>query len=45
MGGQIGGDLAPHYAASKAGVISLTKSFFAKIFSKKKIRVNCVAQV
>tara|TARA_X000000950_G_scaffold289458_1_gene413713 strand:+ start:2514 stop:3260 length:747 start_codon:yes stop_codon:yes gene_type:complete len=42
IGGQIGGDLAPHYAASKAGVISLTKSF-AKIFSKKKIRVNCVA--
>ena len=35
IGGQIGGDLAPHYAASKAGVISLTKSF-AKIFSKKK---------
>ncbi len=25
-GGQLGGPLAPHYAASKAGVISLTRS-------------------
>ena len=42
IGGQIGGHLAPHYAASKAAVISLTRSF-SKIFSEKKIRVNCVA--
>ena len=42
IGGQIGGDLAPHYASAKAGVISLTKSF-ARIFSKKKVRVNCIS--
>lgn len=42
IGGQIGGDLAPHYAASKAGVISLTKSF-SKLFAKSEIRVNCIS--
>jgi 3-oxoacyl-[acyl-carrier protein] reductase len=42
IGGQIGGHLAPHYAASKAGVISLTRSF-SKIYAKSQIRVNCVS--
>tara|TARA_A100001234_G_scaffold214919_1_gene219052 strand:- start:985 stop:1740 length:756 start_codon:yes stop_codon:yes gene_type:complete len=42
VGGQIGGHLAPHYAASKAGVISLTRSF-SKILSKSHVRVNCVS--
>jgi len=40
-GGQTGGTNAVHYAASKAGVISLTRSF-ARIAAPDK-RVNCVA--
>jgi 3-oxoacyl-[acyl-carrier protein] reductase len=40
-GGQTGGILAVHYSASKAGVISLTKSF-AKI-GVPNVRVNCVS--
>lgn len=42
IGGQIGGDKAPHYAISKAGLISLTRSL-ARLGSKKNIRVNAVA--
>lgn len=42
IGGQIGGDKAPHYALSKAALISLTKSL-ARLGSKKNIRVNAVA--
>jgi len=40
-GGQTGGPNAIHYAASKAGVISLTRSF-ARI-AAPDVRVNCVA--
>ena len=42
IGGQIGGDKAPDYAASKAALICLTRSL-AKIGSKYNIRVNAVA--
>lgn len=42
IGGQIGGDKAPHYASSKAGIISLTRSL-ARLGSSKNIRVNAVA--
>lgn len=42
IGGQIGGDKAPHYATSKAALIGLTRSL-AKLGSKKNIRVNAVA--
>lgn len=42
VGGQIGGDKAPHYAASKAAIISLSRSL-ARIGSHKATRVNCVA--
>ena len=42
VGGQIGGDKSVHYATSKAGVISLTKSI-ARILSPFGIRVNCIA--
>jgi 3-oxoacyl-[acyl-carrier protein] reductase len=42
VGGQIGGDKAPHYAASKAGIISLTKSF-ARLLAKDNIRVNAIS--
>jgi len=42
IGGQTGGDKAPHYAAAKAGLISLTKSF-ARLLSPSGIRVNAVA--
>ena len=42
IGGQIGGDKAPHYATSKAGIINLTRSL-ARLGSKKNIRVNSVA--
>lgn len=42
IGGQIGGDKAPHYASSKAGIISLTRSL-ARLGSAKNIRVNAVA--
>jgi 3-oxoacyl-[acyl-carrier protein] reductase len=40
-GGQLGGALAPHYAAGKAGVISLTRSL-ARI-AAPDVAVNCVA--
>jgi 3-oxoacyl-[acyl-carrier protein] reductase len=40
-GGQLGGPLAPHYAASKAGVISLTRSL-ARI-AAPEVAVNCVS--
>ncbi len=40
-GGQLGGSLAPHYAASKAGVISLTRSL-ARL-AAPDVAVNCVA--
>ncbi|HFD33138.1 MAG TPA: SDR family oxidoreductase [Gammaproteobacteria bacterium] len=42
IGGQIGGDKAPHYASSKGAIISLTKSL-ARLGSRKNIRVNAVA--
>jgi len=42
IGGQWGGNLAIHYAASKAGLISLTKSL-SKIYSKDNILTNCIA--
>jgi len=41
-GGQLGGTLAVHYAASKAGVICLTKSL-ARIGAPHGILVNCIA--
>ena len=40
-GGQLGGMLAVHYAVSKAGVISLTRSL-ARVGAPDQIRVNCV---
>jgi 3-oxoacyl-[acyl-carrier protein] reductase len=40
-GGQLGGLLAPHYAASKAGVISLTRSL-ARL-AAPEVAVNCIA--
>ena len=40
-GGQLGGMLAVHYAVSKAGVISLTRSL-ARVGAPDSIRVNCV---
>ena len=42
IGGQIGGNLAVHYATSKAGIISFTKSM-AKIYSKYNVLTNCIA--
>lgn len=42
VGGQMGGDKAPHYAAAKAGVISLTKST-ARLLAPIGVRVNAVA--
>jgi len=41
-GGQLGGTLAVHYAASKAGVISLTKSL-ARLGAPHGIQVNCIS--
>jgi 3-oxoacyl-[acyl-carrier protein] reductase len=40
-GGQLGGRLAPHYAAGKAGVISLTRSL-ARL-ATPAVAVNCIA--
>ena len=42
IGGQRGGNLAVHYAVSKAGIISLTRSL-ANIYSKDNILTNCIA--
>jgi 3-oxoacyl-[acyl-carrier protein] reductase len=42
IGGQIGGDKAPDYAASKAALLCFTKSL-ARIGSRSGIRVNAVA--
>ena len=42
VGGQMGGNKAPHYAASKAGMISMTKSL-ARIGAPLGVRVNAVA--
>ena len=42
IGGQTGGTKAPHYAAAKLAVISLTKSF-ANILAAQKIRVNAIS--
>lgn len=42
VGGQMGGGKAPHYAASKAGVISMTKSL-ARLYSPRGVRVNAIA--
>ncbi|NOZ52513.1 MAG: SDR family oxidoreductase [Gammaproteobacteria bacterium] len=41
-GGQLGGTLGVHYAASKAAVIALTKSL-ARVGVAVGVRVNCVA--
>lgn len=40
-GGQLGGTLAPHYAAAKAGTIALTRSL-ARLLAPE-IAVNCIA--
>ncbi|HXA53450.1 MAG TPA: 3-oxoacyl-ACP reductase family protein [Solirubrobacteraceae bacterium] len=40
-GGQLGGPLAPHYSAAKAGVISLTRSL-ARL-AAPDVAVNCIA--
>lgn len=42
MGGQFGGPKAPHYSASKGGLITFTKSC-ARLFAKDGIRVNAIA--
>ncbi len=42
IGGQIGGVNQVHYAASKAGLISLTRSL-ARIYSKNGVTVNAIA--
>jgi acetoacetyl-CoA reductase/3-oxoacyl-[acyl-carrier protein] reductase len=41
IGGQWGGNLAVHYSATKAGIISLTRSL-ARIYSKDGINTNCI---
>ena len=40
-GGQLGGPLAPHYSAAKAGVIALTRSL-ARLLAPE-VAVNCIA--
>lgn len=42
IGGQWGGNLAVHYSATKAGIISLTRSL-ARIYSKDGILTNCIS--
>jgi len=42
VGGQLGGPKAPHYSASKAGLISLTRST-ARLFAPSGVRVNAVS--
>ena len=42
VSGQIGGPRSTHYAASKAGLLSLTQNM-AIFFAKKNIRVNSVS--
>jgi len=42
VGGQFGGPKAPHYSASKAAVIMLTKSC-ARILGPEGVRVNCIS--
>lgn len=42
IGGQWGGNLAVHYSATKAGIISFTRSL-SKIYSKDGINTNCIS--
>jgi acetoacetyl-CoA reductase/3-oxoacyl-[acyl-carrier protein] reductase len=42
VGGQWGGPLQPHYAAAKAGLISLTRSL-ARLYSDRGVTCNAVA--
>ncbi len=42
VGGQIGGSKAVHYALSKAGLISLTKSL-SNLYAPLGIRANCIS--
>jgi len=42
VGGQRGGPKAPHYSASKAGVISLTRSL-SNLYAPSGIRVNAIS--
>ena len=42
IGGQIGGDKAPHYAASKAAMVSMTRSL-SRLGSAQQCRVNAVS--
>jgi 3-oxoacyl-[acyl-carrier protein] reductase len=42
VSGQYGGPRTTHYAVSKAGLIALTHNM-AIFFSKRRIRVNCIA--
>ena len=42
VGGQFGGPKAPHYSASKAAVVTLTKSC-ARILGPHGVRVNCIS--
>jgi len=42
VGGQRGGPKAPHYSASKAGIISLTRSL-SNLYAPKGVRVNAIS--